>query len=87
MRASVTAILTRLSRNISVWVILSNIIAWPIAWYFMDEWLQNFAYRIEPGIGSFIFAGILTLIIALFTTGYISVKAALTNPVEALKYE
>ena len=66
---------------------LSNIIAWPIAWLAMSKWLQNFAYRIQIGWGTFILAGILALLIALITVSFQAVKTALANPVDTLRYE
>jgi len=53
----------------------------------MNQWLQNFAYRINIELGTFILAGVLALIIALLTVGYQAVKAAKANPVDALRYE
>jgi ABC-type lipoprotein release transport system permease subunit len=53
----------------------------------MSKWLQNFAYRIQVGWGTFILAGILALLIALIAVNFQAVKAALANPVEALRYE
>ena len=69
------------------WILISNIIAWPVAYYVMNNWLQDFANRINIGIVTFLFAGLLTLIIAVFTVISQSLKAALANPVDALKYE
>ncbi len=68
-------------------VLLANIVAWPISYLVMNNWLQNFAYRTGMGIAPFIQAGVLAMAIALFTVSYKSMKAASTNPVEALKYE
>jgi putative ABC transport system permease protein len=68
-------------------VLISNIVAWPIAWYLMDKWLQNFAYRTPFGIWIFILTGILSLIIVILTMSLQTFKAANTNPVEVLKYE
>jgi putative ABC transport system permease protein len=67
--------------------LLATIIAWPIAYVVMNQWLQNFAYRTNIGLGTFILAGVLALVIALLTVGYQAIKAALANPVEALRYE
>jgi putative ABC transport system permease protein len=64
---------------------VANIIAWPLAYFAMNRWLQNFAYRIN--IGTFILAALLALVIALLTVGYQAIKAARANPVEALRYE
>jgi hypothetical protein len=63
------------------------LLASPVAYYAMNNWLQNFSYRIEIGLGVFLLAGALTALIAVLTFGYKSVQAALANPVEALRYE
>jgi putative ABC transport system permease protein len=85
--ASISGIVFLLSKEFTKWVLLSNIIAWPLAYLVMNHWLQNFAYRINIGLGSFVLAGVLALVIALLTVGYQAVKAARANPVEALRYE
>jgi len=85
--ASVTEIVFLLSKQFSKWVIIANIIAWPIAYYLMNNWLQDFAYRIEISIWVFILSGVLTLVIAVLTVCYQAIKAAIANPVESLKYE
>ena len=66
---------------------MANIIAWPIAWFAMSKWLQNYAYAIKIDLRFFIFAGLLTLLIAAFTVAFQSIRAATSNPVKALKYE
>ena len=68
-------------------LVVANFIAWPIAYYAMDTWLDNYAYRIQPGLGIFLISGMLALIIALSTISYQAIKAARTNPIEALRYE
>jgi putative ABC transport system permease protein len=68
-------------------VIVANIIAWPVAYYAMNRWLQNFAYRINIGLVSFVLAGLLAFTIAIITVSFQSIKAALANPVESLRYE
>ncbi|MCE2441385.1 MAG: ABC transporter permease [Candidatus Latescibacteria bacterium] len=68
-------------------VVVANLLAWPVAYYVMNGWLQNFAYRIDPEPAVFILCGILALVIALLTVGVQSMKAALANPVDALRYE
>ena len=85
--ASVSEIIFLLSKDFTKWVIVANIIAWPMAYFAMNRWLQNFAYRINIGIGIFILAALLALVIALLTVGYQAVRAARVNPVEALRYE
>jgi putative ABC transport system permease protein len=68
-------------------VLAANLVAWPIAYFAMNQWLQGFAYRIEIGWWMFALAGGLALLIALVTVGIQAIKAALANPVEALRYE
>ena len=68
-------------------IALAFVVAVPIAYFSMNYWLKNFAYRIEISWGIFLIAGSLTLAIALLTVSYQSIKAALTNPVESLRYE
>ncbi|MEE9464713.1 MAG: ABC transporter permease [Candidatus Neomarinimicrobiota bacterium] len=85
--ASVAQVVTLISRELLVLVLIANLIAWPIAWYVMDRWLENFAYRIELGLGAFILAGALVLVIALTTVSTQAIKAATANPVNALRYE
>jgi len=67
--------------------LLANIIAWPIAYYAMNRWLQGFAYRINIGLWSFVLSAVMAFLIALFTVSYQSVKAAIANPVDSLRYE
>jgi len=85
--ASVSRITLMLSREFTKWAVLSNIIAWPISYYVMQMWLQNFAYRVNIGLWSFIFAAVLSFAIALITVSYQSIKAATANPVDSLRYE
>ncbi|MFQ5824979.1 MAG: ABC transporter permease [bacterium] len=85
--SSVTGIVVLLSKVFMKWVLISNVIAWPIAYLAMKKWLQNFAYQVNIEFWTFVFSGLTALIIALMTVSYQSVKAALVNPVEALRYE
>jgi putative ABC transport system permease protein len=85
--ASAPGIFMLLSRGLSKWVLLANIIAWPVAYYFMNRWLQNFAYRIGLSVWIFMLSGLAAFCIALFTVSYQSIKAATANPVESLRYE
>lgn len=85
--ASVGNIVQLLSREIIVLVIVSNLIAWPIAWYFMDQWLDSFAYRIDSNIILYLLAGFGAVMIALLTVGTQTIKAAMTNPANTLRYE
>jgi putative ABC transport system permease protein len=85
--ASVSGITALLSKDFLKLVGIGFLIATPIAWYAMHRWLQNFAYHIHIGIGVFLFAGLLAMIIALATVSWQSIRAALMNPVESLRNE
>ena len=85
--ASVTGIVSLLSKDFIKLVLISNIFAWPISYLIMNKWLENFAYKINIGIASFIFSAVLAVLIALFTVSFQAFKAAITNPVDTLKYE
>ncbi len=85
--ASIAGIVGRLNLTFTKWVLLSNLLAWPLAWFFMNGWLQNFPYRIEIRIWIFFAAGLLALAIALLTVSYQAIKAALANPAESLRNE
>jgi putative ABC transport system permease protein len=86
--ASVGSIVVRLSKNILKWVLIANGIAWPVTYFVMKNyWLSNFPFRIPISILTFIAAGVMSIAIALLTVSSQSLKAALTNPVETLKYE
>jgi putative ABC transport system permease protein len=76
-----------LSTEFTRWVVLANLVAWPIAYLVMSKWLQNFAYRIEMNWWIFALAGAITLVIALLTVSWQAIRAATANPVEALRYE
>ncbi|MFB0565118.1 MAG: ABC transporter permease [Candidatus Aminicenantaceae bacterium] len=85
--ASVSRIVMLLSKDLTKLVLLANIIAWPVAWLSLNRWLQSFLYRTHIKLDIFIIAGAIALIIALFTVSYHSVKAAMANPVDSLRYE
>ena len=87
MGASVLNIVLFLSKEFVKWMVLSNIIALPIAWYAMNRWLQNFAYRIDIGVFTFVLTLLLSLIVTFSTVSYRAVKAARANPVDSLRYE
>lgn len=85
--AKISEILIMLNKNIIKWIVIAFVIACPIAWYAMYEWLNNFAYKTELSLWIFAIAGILALGIALLTVSFLSWKAASRNPVEGLRYE
>jgi putative ABC transport system permease protein len=85
--ASATSIFSLLSFDFLKWVIIANIIALPAAYFIMQKWLEDFAYRIELSWTFFAAAGIVTLIIALATVSIQTIRSANANPVKSLKYE
>jgi putative ABC transport system permease protein len=85
--ASIPGIVLMMSREFTRWVLLANIVAWPIAYYTMHRWLQSFAYRSDMGWSVFILSGFIALLIALLTVSLQSIKAATANPVDSLRYE
>ncbi len=85
--SSVLGVCVLLCKDFIKLIIVANIFAWPIAYYFMRNWLNNFAYRIDLEIKVFILSGIIALIIALCTVSYHVIKAASKDPVESLRYE
>ncbi|HEM48816.1 MAG TPA: FtsX-like permease family protein, partial [Caldithrix sp.] len=85
--ASLRQIVSLLSREIIVCVILANLIALPVTMIAMNKWLQNFAYRIDLTIWPFLLSGLLALLIALLTVSWQAIRAAMANPVESLRYE
>ncbi len=85
--ADVSTIVSLLSKDFLKLVGIAALLAFPVAWYYMDKWLQDFAYRISMPWWVFILAGILAAIIALVTIGFQAIKAALANPVKSLRTE
>jgi len=85
--ASESKIFLLLSKEFIRWVLLANLIAWPLAYFAMNKWLQNFAYRIQIGIVAFLISGGTALLIAYLTVSYQSIKSARANPVDSLRYE
>ena len=85
--ASSTRIVTLLSKNFIRLVLIASMISFPVAWYLMHRWLQDFSYRITVGWWNFALAGLLSLGIALITLSFQTIKAANTNPVETLRNE
>ncbi len=85
--ASVKSIVIMFSKEFTFLISIAFIIAVPVAWYFMNNWLQNFVYRIHLGVGVFILAIVLSLVIAWVTVGYRALRAALANPVQSLRTE
>jgi len=85
--SSVVGIIVLITKSFAKLALVANVIAWPVAWFVMNRWLENFAYRIDLGLGTFLLAGLLVLVIALATVSVQAVKVATANPVDALRYE
>lgn len=76
-----------LSNRLIVLVVISNIVAWPLSYVFIDKWLQNFAYRVEIDIWPFIITAILSFAMVFLTIAFITSKTIKANPIDALRYE
>ena len=85
--ASISRIVLLLSKDLTLLVLIANVIAWPLGYYVVNRWLQNFAYRINISFGIFIFGAIIVLMITLITISFQSLKSATSNPVDVIRYE
>jgi len=85
--ATISQLISFLSGKFIRWITLANIISWPIVFYLIDRWLQNFPYHITIKVWYFLAAAIVSVFIALITVLYQTIRAAQANPAETLKYE
>ena len=87
--ASETSLIFLLSKEFTILVLIANLAAWPLAYLFMRNWLQGFAYRINLNshLGLFLLAAVAALLIAWLTVSFHAIKAALVNPIDSLRYE
>ncbi len=85
--ASVPHILMLLSKEIVILIVMANLLAWPIAWIFMGQWLKSFAYHIDMNLLVYLIAAVLAILVALLTVSTQTIKAAMTNPSNTLRYE
>jgi len=85
--ASTGSVIVLLSKEFIKWILLANIVAWPLAWFMANKWLQNFAYRTNIGWIVFVLAGFMTMLIAIFTFIFQTVRTACAKPVNSLRYE
>jgi len=85
--ATTGGIIMLLCKDFLKLVLIANVIAWPLAYYFMNNWLQNFAYRVDINLLLFLIAAVVSVFIALFTVSFQATKAAMANPVKSLRYE
>ena len=87
MGASLFLVVYKLTFEFTRWVLLANLFAWPAAYFLMQRWLSNFAYHISMPWLIFVLAGFVSLFIAFLTVSYQSIRIALKNPAETIKYE
>ena len=85
--ASIAKITNSMCRDYVILIAISNLISWPLGFYFMNLWLKDYAYRTHMDIGIFLLAGLLSVVISLGTIGFLIFKAASSNPVDCLRYE
>ena len=84
--ASAGRIFLLLAKEFTYLVLIANIFAWPMAYYLMGKWLQNFAYRVDMESWNFVMAAAIAITIALFTVSFQALKAAIADPVKSLRY-
>jgi len=87
MGASTPGLAYMMARDFTKWVLAANVVAWPAAYFVMQEWLQGFAYRVSPDVRQFLAAGLWAFAVALATVGFLAVRAALSNPADSLRFE
>jgi putative ABC transport system permease protein len=85
--ATAPGIIRLLMKEFVILIAIANVIAWPVAYFVMQGWLKDFAYRISIGVWIFLVAGVLTLFIAILTVVFQATKAAFMDPIESLRYE
>ncbi|MCG8411759.1 MAG: ABC transporter permease [Bacteroidales bacterium] len=85
--ASISNIINKLNKDIIRWVLLTNLLAWPLAYYTMNNWLQNYPYHVKLNWIHFVLASAISFLVALITISVQAFKAARMNPVDAIKYE
>ena len=85
--ASISGVVVLLTKEFSKWVIVANLIAWPLSYFALSRWLQEFPYRTDIKLWIFLGTGMITFVIAILTVSYQSLRAALSNPADSLRYE
>jgi putative ABC transport system permease protein len=85
--ATISGIVTLVSSKFFRLILVGFVMAVPLTWYMMDKWLSNFAYKIEIEWWVFVVTGLIVVLIAAFTVGFYTIKAAVANPVKSLRYE
>ncbi len=85
--SSISGILTLLGKELMLLILAANAVAWPLSFFVMNGWIQNFPYRTDIGILSFLCSSLIVLLIGVLTVSYQAIKAATANPVDSLRYE
>jgi putative ABC transport system permease protein len=85
--ASISGVVVLLTKEFSKWVLVANLVAWPVSYFALSRWLQEFPYRTDIKLWIFLGTGLLTFMIAILTVSYQSLRAALSNPADSLRYE
>jgi len=85
--ATIPNIILLLSKEFTKWVLVACVIALPLAYLAMNRWLENFAYRTSIGVEVFVLSALIAALITVFTVSYQSIKAALSDPIDSLRYE
>ncbi len=85
--ANVSTIVTMLSRDFMILIIVAFVLAAPLAWFFMGQWLDSFVYRIDQNVLVYLLAGLISILVALLTVSWQSIRAAVANPIKALRDE
>ena len=85
--ASISGVVFLLTKEFSKWVIVANLIAWPLSYFALNRWLQEFPYRTDTKLWIFLGTGLVTFLTAILTVSYQSLRAALSNPADSLRYE
>ena len=85
--ASTPGLVAYLNSRFLKWILIANLVAWPAGWYIMNNWLKNFAYRIDLNLWMFLTAAVLAFIIAMATVSFQTIKAAVRNPADAIRTE
>ncbi len=85
--SSVTGIITLLGKELMLLILAANAVAWPLSFFVMKGWIQNFPYRTDIGILSFLCSSLIVVLIGVLTVSYQSIRAATANPVDSLRYE
>jgi putative ABC transport system permease protein len=85
--ASVAEIVAMLTKEFAKWILVANFIAWPLAFLYLRDWLQDFPYRVSINFGVFLYSGLAALLVATLAVGYQAFMAARANPIDAIRWE